>query len=74
MYGTYFFNNTSLFTSNLVQADYIAKVVSFNGDFSIEHGGKMSQTQDISNGDTIILDNYAEMVFEISSGTKSKII
>jgi hypothetical protein len=74
MYGTYFISNTSTFTSNLVQADYIAKVVSFNGDFSIEHGGKLSQTKDISNGDTIILDKGAEMAFAISSGTTSKII
>lgn len=74
MYGTYFISNTSQFATNLVQADYIAKVVSFNGDFSIEHGGVMSQTKDISNGDTIILDKSAEIVFEISSGTKSKII
>lgn len=73
-YGTYFISNTSQFATNLVQADYIAKVVSFNGDFSIEHGGQLSQTKDISNGDTIILDKSAEIVFEISSGTKSKII
>jgi hypothetical protein len=74
MYGTYFISNSSQFSTNLVQADYIAKVVSFNGDFSIEHGGNLSQTKDISNGDTIILDKSAEIVFEISSGTKSKII
>lgn len=73
-YGTYFISTTSPFTSNLVQADYIAKVISFNGDFSIEHGGKLSQTKDISNGDTIILDKGAEMAFAISSGTTSKII
>ena len=73
-YGTYFFTNTSTFTSNLVQADYIAKVVSFNGAFSIEHAGSLSQTKDISNGDTIILDKGAEMAFAINSGTTSKII
>lgn len=75
MYGTYFFNNNgSLFQNNLVQADYIAKVLSFEGDFSIEHAGKLSQTKDISNGDTIILSKNAQMVFEINSGTKSKIL
>ena len=74
MYGTYFFSNTSNIATNLVQADYIAKVLSVNGDFSIEHGGTLSQTKDISNGDTIILDKDTEIVFEISSGTKSKII
>ena len=73
-YGTYFISTTSPFSSNLVQADYIAKVVSFNGDFSIEHGGVLSQTKDISNGDTIILDKGAEMAFAINSGTTSKII
>lgn len=73
-YGTYFISTTSPFTSNLVQADYIAKVISFNGDFSIEHGGKLSQTKDISNWDTIILNKWAEMAFAINSGTTSKII
>jgi hypothetical protein len=67
-------SNSTMFVSNLVQADYIAKVVSFNGSFSIEHEGKISQTQNISNGDTIILKSDAQMTFEISSGTKSKII
>lgn len=73
-YGTYFLNNTSIFVSNLVQADYIAKVLSVVGDFSIEHQGQVSQNENISNGDTIILSKGAEMLFEISSGTKSKII
>ncbi|MEI7563773.1 MAG: hypothetical protein WCJ39_09435 [bacterium] len=48
--------------------------MSFNGAFSIEHEGQISQTKDISNGDTIILDKGAEMAFAINSGTTSKII
>lgn len=58
----------------MAQADYIAKVVDFNGNFSIEHDGEILQTKDIGNGDSILLKSGSEMVFEISSGTKSKII
>lgn len=75
LYGVYFFNEDALrFNANIVQADYIAKVMSFSGSFSIEHQGKISKTENISNGDTIILKPESEMIFEINSGTKSKII
>lgn len=74
IYGGYFIGNTNPLSTNLVQADYIAKVISFNGNFSIEHAGALYQKENISNGDTIILDKATEIVFEINSGTRSKII
>jgi hypothetical protein len=75
VYGVYFFQGGAFTSSvNSVQADYIAKVVEINGGFSIEHAGSLIKTDNISNGDTILLKDGAEMVFEISSGTKSKII
>ncbi len=83
-YGMYFFNwgtiqDYSRFvinrpTTNTVQADYIAKVITFNGKFSIEHNGVITQTNDIRNGDTVLLKEWAQLVFEINSGTQSKII
>lgn len=61
-YGVYFFNtsvDSPRFTissnKNTAQADYIAKVVEFNGNFSIEHQGEILQTQNIGNGDSILL-------------------
>ncbi|MEI7563141.1 MAG: hypothetical protein WCJ39_05765 [bacterium] len=82
IYGVYFLNTStdspwftiSSSNKNTVQADYIAKVVDFNGNFSIEHEGNILQTQDIGNGDSVLLKQGSEMVFEINSGTKSKII
>ena len=61
-------------TSNTVQADYIAQVVTFNGNFFIEHNGVLAKTNNIGNGDTILLKQDAQLVFEINSGTQSKII
>ncbi|MFA5748332.1 MAG: hypothetical protein WC872_04465 [Candidatus Absconditabacterales bacterium] len=58
---------------NLAQADYIAKVIDFNGSFYIQHNGESIQTNGISNGDTVILKNGAEMIFHINTGTKAKI-
>jgi len=81
VYGMYFLNGSidtprfSIHSNvNTVQADYIAKVIDFNGNFSIEHQGVLAQTTNIGNGDTILLKEWAAMVFEIDSGTKSKIL
>lgn len=84
MYGVYFMNNGSLQdynrfairsnTTNTAQADYIAQVVDFNGNFFIEHNGVLETTNNIGNGDTILLKEDAQLVFEINSGTQSKII
>lgn len=84
IYGVYFTNEGSLQdykrfaiksnTANTVQADYIAQVVDFNGKFFIEHNGILAQTNNIGNGDTILLKEDAQLVLEINSGTQSKII
>ena len=81
VYGMYFFNGsiqTPWFSINsnvnTVQADYIAQVVDFDGNFSIEHQGTLLQTQNIGNGDTVLLKKDSAMVFEINSGTKSRIL
>ncbi|MEI6773677.1 MAG: hypothetical protein WCL18_02390 [bacterium] len=83
-YGVYFINNGSLQdnnrfairsnTTNIAQADYIAQVIDVKGNFFIEHNGVLATTNNIGNGDTILLKKDAQLVFEINSGTQSKII
>lgn len=84
LYGTFFMqNNTwksengiSIQTPNIksVQADYIANIVNFDGDFFIEHKGIRIQTSNISNGDTVILDGETELVFQMDKTTQARII
>ena len=83
-YGIYFINNDNLKdynrftikpnTTNTVQADYIAQVIDVKWNFFIEHNGVLATTNNIENGDTILLKQDAQLVFEINSGTQSKII
>ena len=83
-YGIYFINNDNLKdynwfaiktnTTNTVQADYIAQVINVKWNFFIEHNGVLATTNNIENGDTILLKQDAQLVFEINSGTQSKII
>lgn len=61
-------------TTNTAQADYIAQVIDVKGNFYIEHNGVLATTNNIGNGDTILLKQDAQLVFEINSGTQSKII
>ena len=83
-YGIYFINNDNLKdysrfaikpnTTNTVQAEYIAQVIDVKWNFFIEHNGVLATTNNIENGDTILLKQDAQLVFEINSGTQSKII
>lgn len=84
MYGVYFMNDGILEngkrfaiksnTTNTAQADYIAQIIDVNGNFFVEHNGVLATTNNIGNGDTILLKEDAQLVFEINSGTQSKII
>lgn len=58
---------------NQANADYIAKVVSFNGTFYIQHDWKLTKTSNISNWDNVILKKWSEIVFDIDSWTKAKL-
>ena len=58
---------------NQVNADYIAKVVSFNGTFYVQHEWKLTKTSNISNWDNVILKKWSEIVFDIDSWTKAKL-
>ena len=65
MYGVYFMNNGNIQdynrfaikpnTTNTAQADYIAQVIDVEGNFFIEHNGVLATTNNIENGDTILL-------------------
>ena len=56
-----------------VNADYIAKVVDFNGTFYVQHEWKLTKTSNISNWDNVILKKWSEIVFDIDSWTKAKL-
>lgn len=83
-YGMYFFQQPSedsegymlsrLANTNVVQADFVAKIVDFNGSFYIEQAGKTIQTSNIKDGDIVTLKQNSQVVFHIDSDTKAKII
>lgn len=58
---------------NQVNADYIAKVVNFNGTYYVQHDWKLTRTSNISNWDNVILKKWSEIVFDIDSWTKAKL-
>lgn len=59
---------------NVVQADFVAKIVDFNGGFYIEQDGKTIQTSNIRNGDIVTLKQNSQVIFYIDNDTKAKII
>ncbi|MEI6425733.1 MAG: hypothetical protein WCO66_00090 [Candidatus Absconditabacteria bacterium] len=82
-YGMYFFQQNQsmegdgVFLSpagTQVQAGYIAKVVDFAGTFYIEKDGKTMQTSTINDGDVVVLQNNAQVIFNIDTGTQAKIV
>lgn len=82
-YGMYFFQQNqwldedamifSTTDTNVAQAGYIAKVVDFAGTFYIEKDGKQIQTSAINDGDVVVLQDKAQLVFHIDEGTQGKI-
>ena len=59
--------------TNQANADYIAKVVNFNGTYYVQHEWKLTRTSNISNWDNVILKKGSEIVFDIDSWTKAKL-
>jgi hypothetical protein len=82
-YGMYFFQQdieendwyilSRLSPSNLAQADFVAKIVDFDGNFHIEQAGNIVRSSNIKDGDIITLRESAQMVFHINDDTKAKI-
>lgn len=84
-YGMYFFQQTNiedsewyllsrLANTNVAQADFVAKIVDFDGSFYIEQAGKTIQTSNIKDGDIVTLREDAQIVFHIDDDTKAKIV
>ena len=57
-----------------VQADYVAKIIEFNGNFYIWHSWQYYQWSYISNWDIVTLQDWAELVFNINQWTKAKVV
>ncbi|MFZ2151061.1 MAG: hypothetical protein WAZ12_02090 [Candidatus Absconditicoccaceae bacterium] len=85
LYGTYIFNGKFIINKDgffiqrsngikSVQADYIAKIIEFNGNFYIGHNGEYYQGSYISNGDIVTLQNGAEIIFHIDQLTQAKVV
>ena len=60
--------------NNIASAWYIAKVVEFNGNFYVSHGDKIYKTNKIADGDIVILKKWSEIIFDINSGTQTKLV
>jgi hypothetical protein len=69
----WFFIQRSNWTKS-VQADYIAKIIEFNGNFYIWHSWEYYQWSNISNWDTVTLQDWAELVFHIDKWTEAKVV
>jgi len=83
MYWTFFMQDKINFNENWiiiqpkiirwVDADYIANIVNFEGNFVIEHNWKQLQTSNIRNWDTVILPENTDMIFHIDEKTQTKV-
>lgn len=84
-YGMYLFQQPTLedgeayllsrlSNTNVAQADFVAKIVDFEGSFYIEQGGKTLQTSNIKDGDLVTLKKWAQIIFHIDNNTKAKIL
>lgn len=54
-------------SSNIVYADNIAKIISFDGNYNIYHGTWVTQDLDISNWDLVVIDTGSKITFDINS-------
>jgi len=63
---------------NRVFADYVAEIVEFNGEYSLERKGKIILNSDklntIQNGDTVSLPEWTDLIFNLQDWTQAKII
>jgi len=65
---------SQLANTNVAQADFVAKIVDFDGNFHIEQAWKIIQTSNIKDWDIVILNQDAQVIFHIDNDTKAKII
>jgi hypothetical protein len=68
-----FFSSTKGVTSS-VYAGYVAEIIEFNGEYSIQNGDKILSSQYIHNGDIIFLKTGSEMIFTLDDDSQAKIV
>ena len=65
-------------TPNSVLADYVAEIVEFNGEYSLERDGKIILNSDklnkIQDGDIISFPEWTDLIFNLRDWTQAKII
>ena len=65
-------------TPNTVFADYVAEIVEFNGEYSLQRDGKSILDSDrlktIQNGDIISFPEWTDLIFNLQDWTQAKII
>ena len=64
-------------TPNTVFADYVAEIVEFNGDYSLERDWKVVKSDKlntIQDGDVVSLPEWTDLIFNLQDWTQAKII
>lgn len=60
-------------TANTVNASYIAKVITVKGDYYIESNGQRIESNNINDGDSVILANGSSLVVQVGDKVEGKI-
>lgn len=58
----------------LVNADYVAQVIKFEWNFFVSNNWEEIKTSNFKNGDLVFIDEWTEIIFNISSDIQAKII
>ena len=65
-------------TPNTVLADYVAEIVEFNGEYSLERDGKSILNSDklnkIQDGDIVSFPEWTDLIFNLQDWTQAKIV
>ncbi len=65
-------------TPNWVLADYVAEIVEFNWDYSLDRNGKVLPNSDklktIQDGDIVSFPEWTDLIFNLQDGTQAKIV
>ena len=65
-------------TPNGVFADYVAEIVEFNGEYSLERNGKILKKSDklniIQDGDVVSFPEWTDLIFNLQDWTQAKIV
>jgi hypothetical protein len=59
---------------NNIYADYIAEIIEFNGEYTIQNGNKIITSPYLHNNDTVYLKQGSEILFTLNDGSQAKLI